>query len=565
MKLTSSFAALSSVVVIALCLGQAQADTVTTPLGLTQVDDKGVPITPLTYLNLAPASKELSGAAKKITTPPPMLHEKRLAPSDADHLQPLIEEFTSKGISIRSLLPALPIIGQLDNEGDHTNALPPAAQKRLLDALKALEPSDTTQYLPENHQTLGQRTPHPLNRRADDSLDLNLFGEKVPNVLPAKLPAKLPGSKRDGSSGLNLLGSDIPLDALKLPGSKRETQTPPVDLGLKSGDAENLAAVQKILNGVVGSTKRQAIEAPAQGSGLAIGNEQDMERAQKFLAGLLAGGKRELVEAPAQGSGLTIGNEQDMERAQKFLSGLLAGGKREAIEAPTEGSGLTLGNEQDMERAQKFLAGLLAGGKRDTISPDNVDLGSLKGVGEGAAKAALPIAVFPIKQTASPAVQGIKAVNALCTSFGCHQAAQGAVKGVTKDLPVPLPAARALGDKDPFANGLLDNQGAVAGVPVKRAQDPLTATVLDTSDSARDAILNLKDGADNAAGAFVKNMYSKHGQVETKRALNFPGYSLLPGTGPKAKEAVQEAYDFIGIPIPGVPMSKRMEKVRRRE
>ena len=518
MKLTSSFAALSSVVVIALCLGQAQADTVTTPLGLTQVDDKGVPITPLTYLNLAPASKQLADAAEKVTTPPPMLHEKRLLPN-SDHLQPVLEQFTSKGISIKrelgkNLLPSLPILGNLDNEGDHTNALPPAVQKRLLDALKSLEPSEGTEFMPENHRELGQRTVHPLSRRADDPLDINLLGKGLPELLPNMLP----GTKRGHSSGLNIFGQDIPLDAITIPSTKRSDE--PIDLGLQTGNKQDLDAVKSLLSGIL-----------------------PMKRGDSPLD-----------------LGLQTGNQQDLDMAKSLLGGLLPI-KREAPVNPVD-LVLHTGNEQDMERAKAFLSGLLGGEKRDTITPQNINLDSLKGLGAGAAKEALPNAMMPIKQTASPAVQGIKTVNALCTSFGCHQAVQGAVEGVTKELPVPLPAARALGETDPFPNGLLDNHGWVAGVPVKREQDPLVATVLDTSDTARDAILGLKDGADNAAGEFVKNMYTKHGEVQTKRSLNFPSYSLLPGSGPQAKAAAQELVDFLGLPLPG---AKRMEKVRRKE
>ncbi|SPC61269.1 uncharacterized protein UHOD_01328 [Ustilago sp. UG-2017b] len=440
-------AALSSIIVIALCLGNAQADTVATPLGLTQVDDKGAPITPLTYLNLEPASKELSDAAKKVTTPPPMTKQKRLVPSASDHLEPFAKQFTSQGISIRelgsSLIPSLPLLGALDNEGDHTNAKPPAevpaveapaAQKRLLDVLKSLDLPDSGRVMPANQQTLDQRTSHPLNRRADDPLNLNILGKKPTGLLP-KLP-----TKRDDASGINLFGHEIPLDAIALP--SRST-----------------------------------------------------------------------------------------------------------------------GNEQDMDRAKSFL-GVLLPIKRDTISPENVDLSSVKGLGEGlaakGAQSAVPLALSPVKQAASPAVQGIKTANALCTSFGCQQAVQGAVAGVTKELPVPVPVARA--------NGLLNNGGSVSGVPVKRGQDPLSSTVLDTSDVVRDNILDLKTQADNAAGSLVKNMYSEHGQIETKRALNLSSYSLLPGSGPEAKEAIEDAkdvVDFVGLPV-RLPGLKRMAKIVKR-
>ncbi|SPO22843.1 uncharacterized protein UTRI_01521 [Ustilago trichophora] len=525
MKLTSSFAALSSVVVIALCLGQAQADTVTTPLGLTKVDDKGVPVTPLTYLNLAPASKELSDAAKKVTTPPPMIHEKRLLPGGGEHLQPVVEQFTSKGISIKrelgnSLIPSLPLLGALDNEGDHTNANPPKPQRRLLYALKSLELPEGSDLMPANHQELGQRTVHPLNRRDDNPLDINLLGKGLPNLLPTKLP----GSKRGSSSGLNLLGEDIPLDAIKLPGVRRNDD--PLQLGLQTG------------------------------------NKQDLDAAKSLLGGLLPI-KRD--DNPLQ-LGLQTGNQQDLDMAKSLLGGLLPI-KRDEVPVKPVDLGLHTGNEQDMQRAQDFLGGLLGGvhEKRDTISPDNIDLTSLKQLGEAAtaeaAKDAVPVALTPVKQAASPAVQGIKTANALCTSFGCEQMLKGAVDGVKKEVPIPLPQKRALGDKDPFAGGLLDNHGWVAGVPVKRAQDPLVDTILDTSDVGRDAILDLKTKADDAAGEFVKNMYTKHGEVQTKRALNIPSYSLFPGAGPQAKEAAQELVDFIGLPLPG---TKRMEKVRRK-
>lgn len=551
MKLTSSFAALSSVVVIALCLGQAQADTVTSPLGLTQVDDKGAPITPLTYLNLEPASKELSDAAKKVTTPPPMLktQQKRLLPNAGDHLEPFVEQFTSQGISIRelgnSLIPSLPILGALDNEGDHTNANPPteaqkaeaakhvnapAVQRRVLDALKALDLPDSSEVMPANQQTLGQRTPHPLNRRADDPLNLNILGKNVPELLP-KLPMK-----RGQASGLNLFGHDIPIEAIAIPSQKRGDS--PLDLGLKTG------------------------------------NEQDLDAAKSLFGGLLP---IKRGDGPVD-LGLKTGNEQDAEAAKSLLSGLLPI-KRDDAAFPSAADvpvkpldlGLQTGNEQDMDRAKSFVAGLLPI-RRDTISPDNIDLTSVKALGQGlaaeGAKDAIPVALAPVKQTASPAVEVIKTGNALCTSFGCQQAVQGAFAGVTKELPVPLPQARALGDKDKdlFANGLLNGNGEVNGIPVRRAQDPVTSVVLDTSDKVRDDILDLKTQADNAAGSFVKNMYTEHGQIETKRALNLPSYSLFPGSGPKAKEALEEvkdAVDFVGLPV-GVPGLKRMTKVVKR-
>ncbi|ETS61253.1 hypothetical protein PaG_05217 [Moesziomyces aphidis] len=440
MKLSSSFAALSAAVVVALCIGQAHAETVNAPLGLSQVNDEGVPITPLTYLNLEPSSKELSDAAKKVTTPPPLpKHPKRLL-NPADELKPYVGQLSSPGLSVRaelghSLIPSLPILGNLDNEGDHrTDVAEP--KKRLVGPLEVLKPGEGTQYLPENHQTLGQRTVHPLNRRADSPVDLSFFGKNLDELAP-----KLPAGKRASDTGLNLLGADVPLDKLPLPGLKRQADT---------------------------------------------------------------------------------------------------------------------GNAQDAERANDFLGSLL-GGKRDTITPDNLNLDSVKPIVNQGAATVMPIVLNQVKSKASPAVQGIKAANGLCSAFGCQNAVQGALGGVTKELP--LPQARALGDKDMFEHGLLGGNGEINGIPVRRA-DPLTDTVLGASDEARDAILGVKDQADNAAGAFVKNMYSKHGEVQTKRDLTLPGYALLPGTGPMAKQGAQELIDFLDLPVPGL---KRMDKLRRKE
>ncbi|CBQ70274.1 conserved hypothetical protein [Sporisorium reilianum SRZ2] len=524
MKLSSSFAALSSVILIAICIGQAQADTVTTPLGLTQVDDKGVPITPLTYLNLAPASKELAGAAKKITTPPPLMHEKRLLPTD--HLEPVVEQFTSQGISIKreSLLPSLPLLGSLDNEGDYSNV-----RKRLLDFVKSLEPGPGTEYLPENHQQLSaQHTVHPLNRRGEEPVDVNVLGQKLPKL---ELPAKLAGSKHGKSSGLNLMGYEIPLDEITLPGaSKRDSS--PVDLGLKADNKEGLDAVKALVETLVKTTTKRD-DSPVD-LGLKTGNQQDLDSIKSLLGGLVPA-KRE-DDAPVKPLDL----------------------------------GLQTGNAQDLERAKSLLASLLGGaGKRDTISPDKIDLGSVQALGEAAAaqgaKSALPLAFAPVRQAASPAVQGIKAVNSICNAFDCYPAIESAVEGVKNDIPLPLP--RSLGDKDLLANGLLHQGGQVNGIPVRKRADPVVETVLNTSDDARDAILGVKDAADNAAGAFVKNMYTKHGQVQ-QRDLNVPGFSLLPGTGPGAKaiadeikEGAQEAVEFVGLPLPGV---RRMERVRRK-
>lgn len=533
MKLNPSFSALSAVVIVALCIGQAHADTVTTPLGLTQVDDNRMPITPLTYLNLEPASKELADAAKKVTTPPPLPHQKRLLPSP-DHLTPVVESFTSQGISIKrelgnSLIPSLPILGALDNEGDHTN------QKRLLDALEALEPSEDTQYLPENHQQLG--TVHPLNRRGEDPVDLNVFGQKLPKLELVKLPA----SKRGKSSGLNILGNDVPLEAIPL----------------------DSLPLEKLGTGGISRRDENPIDL-----GLKTGNQQDFDSAKSLLGGLLPI-KRD--DSPLD-LGLKTGNQQDLDSAKSLLGGLLPI-KRDEVPVKPLDLGLQTGNEQDMQRATDFLGSLLGGGaKRDSISPDGIDLGSLQSLGEKAfaegKKNALPLALAPVKQAASPAVQGVKTVDQVCTAFGCTQMVQGAVQGLAKDspipiplpLPLPLPVGRALGEKDLFANGILNNGGEVQGIPVRRDQNPAVQAILDTSDEARDAVLDLKTTADNAAGEFVKNMYSKNADVKTKRAFNLPSYSLLPGWGPPAKEAVKEVVDFVGL-----PGTRRMEKVRRRE
>ncbi|GAC98981.1 serine/threonine-protein kinase Sgk2 [Pseudozyma hubeiensis SY62] len=519
MRLTTSFAALYSVVVIALCLGQAHADSVTTPLALTHVDDKGKPVTPLTYLNLEPSAKELADAAKKITTPPPLPAEhKRLLPSD--QLQPFVGQISSQGLAIKrelghSLVPSLPILGALDNEGDHTNQAPPAkaaGEKRLLDALKALQPGEGTEYLPENHQTLGQRTVHPLNRRAEeDPLDVNIFGQNLHNLA---LP-KLSPSKRSKSIGLNVLGEDVPLDRLSLPGlGSRDVQ--PLDLGLKTG------------------------------------------------------------------------NQQDLDSAEGLFKGVLPFKRHDASAQPLD-LGLKTGNKEDLQRADSFLTGLLGGSaaKRDSISPDGIDLGSFKSLGDKFAKQAqkdaLPLLFAPVKQAASPAVQGISTVNQVCTAFDCAGLVKGTLESTTKELglpafkPIQLPSRRrALGDKDLFANGLLNNGGEVEGIPIKRAipgEDVATKKVLGLSDEAQDAVLGVKDAVNdvalgekdkvnNVAGEFVKHLYSKQAKVETKRDLTLPPFSLLPGTGPQAKEAVKETIDFLGLPIPGV---KRMHRVRRKQ
>ena len=123
-----------------------------------------------------------------------------------------------------------------------------------------------------------------------------------------------------------------------------------------------------------------------------------------------------------------------------------------------------------------------------------------------------------------------------------------------------MPVARAIRDKDILANGLLNNGGSVSSVPIRRGQDPLTSTVLDMRDVVRDDILDLKTQVDNAAGSFVKNMYSKHGQIETKRALN------LPSSGPKAKEAIEDANDVVDFAIllrPGTWTGKPTNIVKR--
>lgn len=534
MKLTSSFATLASVVVLALCLGQAQADSVEAPLGLTYVDDKGVPVTPLTYLNLAPAAHDLSSAAKKLSTPPPMLHEpkKRLLPIAKDQLQPVVEKFTSQGLSIRgevghSLIPSLPILGTLDNEGDHTN-MPASApvQKRLLDALNSLEPSQGTQFMPENQQELGQRTPHPLNRREEDPIKVDILGKTLPDLIPTKLPS---AKRQESNSGISLFGENIPLKPITLPNSKRSDS--PIDLGLQTGNKQDLAAAQSLLKSLL-PTRREATTQPVE-LGLHTGNAQDLQRAEDFFNDLLAGSKRD---------GAPLATDTVMTYRRHFAA--------------------------NIDRFDEFLKSYQAKKKRDTISPNNIDLSSVKKLGEAAVsqatKDAVPVALAPIKQAVSPAVEVVKTANALCTSFNCAGMVQGAAGSVMKDLPIPgLPHARALGDEDPFAGGLLNNQGEVSGIPVKRDQNPAVQMILDTSDGARDEILALKDKVDNAAGEFVKNMYTKHGEIQTRGAINLPSYSLLPGAGPPARKAAKELIDFIGLPIPGV--AKRMEKVRRKE
>ena len=560
MKLSSSFAALSAAVVVALCIGQAHAETVNAPLGLSQVNDEGVPITPLTYLNLEPSSKELSDAAKKVTTPPPLpKHPKRLL-NPADELKPYVGQLSSPGLSVRaelghSLIPSLPILGNLDNEGDHrTDVAEP--KKRLVGPLEVLKPGEGTQYLPENHQTLGQRTVHPLNRRADSPLDLSFFGKNLDELAP-----KLPAGKRATDTGLNLLGADVPLDKLPIPGLKRQADVKPLDLGLKTGNAQDADAAKSLLGGLL-PIKRllsndnplapaaPASEADDGSSGLSVlGNNVPLNK-------LAAPGMRRQADVKPLDLGLKTGNAQDADAAKSLLGGLLPI-KRDGDVKPVD-LGLKTGNAQDAERANDFLGSLL-GGKRDTITPDNLNLDSVKPIVNQGAATVMPIVLNQVKSKASPAVQGIKAANGLCSAFGCQNAVQGALGGVTKELP--LPQARALGDKDMFEHGLLGGNGEINGIPVRRA-DPLTDTVLGASDEARDAILGVKDQADNAAGAFVKNMYSKHGEVQTKRDLTLPGYALLPGTGPMAKEGAQELIDFLDLPVPGL---KRMDKLRRKE
>lgn len=541
MKLTSSFATLASVVVIALCVGQTHADSVTTPLGLTRVDDKGKPITPLTYLNLAPASKELAGAAKMVTTPPPMIEEqRRLLPSD--HLEPIVEQFSSKGITIKrelggSLVPSLPILGALDNEGDHSNQVSPATdssvagEKRLLDALNSLKPGEGTQFLPENHQTLGQRTVHPLNRRSvEEPIDVSILGKKLSRPAMPKVPAR-----RDESSGLDLLGTKIPLNSLPI--DSLPLPKPP--------------------------TKRD------ESSGLDLfGTKIPLNSLPLDSLPLPGASKRDVQPVDL---GLKTGNKGDLDSAEALLKGLLPIKREEDSVQPFD-LGLKTGNEQDLERAKSLIGGLLGGSKRDSISPDGVNLGSVKDLGstlgQEAMKNGIPLALSPVKQAASPAVQGISTVNQVCTSFGCAQIVKGAIDGATKNLglpefqPIRLPV-RSLGEKNLFADGLLHNNGQVSGIPVKRAsEDPVVSTILDTSDKARDAVLGVKDAADNAAGGFVKNMYSKPAEVETKRDLSLPPFSLLPGKGPDTKAAAKELIEFLDLPVPGL---KRMDKVRRKE
>lgn len=541
MKLTSSFATLASVVVIALCVGQTHADSVTTPLGLTRVDDKGKPITPLTYLNLAPASKELADAAKMVTTPPPMIEEqRRLLPSD--HLEPVVEQFSSKGITIKrelggSLVPSLPILGALDNEGDHSNQVSPATdssvagEKRLLDALNSLKPGEGTQFLPENHQTLGQRTVHPLNRRSvEEPIDVSILGKKLSRPAMPKVPAR-----RDESSGLDLLGTKIPLNSLPI--DSLPLPKPP--------------------------TKRD------ESSGLDLfGTKIPLNSLPLDSLPLPGASKRDVQPVDL---GLKTGNKGDLDSAEALLKGLLPIKREEDSVQPFD-LGLKTGNEQDLERAKSLIGGLLGGSKRDSISPDGVNLGSVKDLGstlgQEAMKNGIPLALSPVKQAASPAVQGISTVNQVCTSFGCAQIVKGAIDGATKNLglpefqPIRLPV-RSLGEKNLFADGLLHNNGQVSGIPVKRAsEDPVVSTILDTSDKARDALLGVKDAADNAAGGFVKNMYSKPAEVETKRDLSLPPFSLLPGKGPDTKAAAKELIEFLDLPVPGL---KRMDKVRRKE
>ncbi|KIS70960.1 uncharacterized protein UMAG_11839 [Mycosarcoma maydis] len=605
MKLTSSFATLASVVVIALCVGQTHADSVTTPLGLTRVDDKGKPITPLTYLNLAPASKELADAAKMVTTPPPMIEEqRRLLPSD--HLEPVVEQFSSKGITIKrelggSLVPSLPILGALDNEGDHSNQVSPATdssvagEKRLLDALNSLKPGEGTQFLPENHQTLGQRTVHPLNRRSveepidvsilgkklsrpampkvparrDESSGLDLLGTKIPlNSLPIdSLPLPKPPTKRDESSGLDLLGTKIPLNSLPIdslplpkPPTKRDESSGLDLLGTKiplnSLPIDSLPLPKP-------PTKRD------ESSGLDLfGTKIPLNSLPLDSLPLPGASKRDVQPVDL---GLKTGNKGDLDSAEALLKGLLPIKREEDSVQPFD-LGLKTGNEQDLERAKSLIGGLLGGSKRDSISPDGVNLGSVKDLGstlgQEAMKNGIPLALSPVKQAASPAVQGISTVNQVCTSFGCAQIVKGAIDGATKNLglpefqPIRLPV-RSLGEKNLFADGLLHNNGQVSGIPVKRAsEDPVVSTILDTSDKARDALLGVKDAADNAAGGFVKNMYSKPAEVETKRDLSLPPFSLLPGKGPDTKAAAKELIEFLDLPVPGL---KRMDKVRRKE
>ncbi|TKY85247.1 hypothetical protein EX895_006327 [Sporisorium graminicola] len=487
-----------------------------------------------------------------------MIHAKRLLPND--HLEPVVEKFTSQGLSLKrdtllpklalfdsldnegdytqakrdSLIPKLPLFGSFDNEGDYSNV-----RKRLLDFVKSLEPSKGTEYLEENHQTLGpQHTVHPLNRRHDaaNPLDVAILGEK----LPFGIPTKLPGSKRSKSSGLDLLGYKIPLNAIEIPSASKRGDSP-VDLGLKADNKEGVDAVSAILESLV-KTSYKRDDSPLD-LGLKTGNKQDLDSAKSLLGGLIPTKREEQAPVQPLDLGLHTGNEQDLERAKSILGGLLGG----------------------------------AATKRDTISTDKIDLSSFEELGQAAtkegAKALLPLAFAPVRQAASPAVQGIKAVNSVCNAFGCYPAIESVIKKVkdevTNEVHLPVPGqARALGDQNLLANGLLNGNGQIEGVPVKRDQDPVTAAILDTSDKARDEILDVKTAADNAAGAFVKNMYSKHGEVKERGDLNFPGLSLLPGTGPSAtetanklKEDLKEVIDFTGLPLPG---AKRMEKVRRK-
>ncbi|EST10182.1 hypothetical protein PSEUBRA_000595 [Kalmanozyma brasiliensis GHG001] len=454
MKFTPTFTALFSVLFLAICLEQAQADSVTAPLALTEVGDQGKPTTPLSYLNLEPAAQQIASAA----TP----HRKRLLPTES---QPFVSKLSSEGLSLRaldgSLLSGLPLVGQFDHEGDYTNV---AAQKRLLGPLSSLAPSEDTQYLQPNQQQLG--SVHPLDRRATPS-GLNVFGNEIP-VDAVPLDA-------------------LPLNKLGKGGIARRDE--PVDLGLKTG------------------------------------NPQDVDAAESLLSGLLPV-RREVKPVDL---GLKTGNPVDV---KSLLSGLLPI-KRDVPVQPVD-LGLKTGNAQDADRAQSLLGSLLPV-KRDSISPDNVDLGSLQSLATSAAgqgkESVMPLALGQVKQAASPAVQAIKTVNQVCTAFGCERLVRGAVQGALPASPLP------------------------AGAIGKRG-DPAVDTILDTSDQVRDAVLNLKSTTDNAAGEFVKSLYGK-----TKRETLLPGYSLLPGTGPGAKNAVKEIVDFVGLPLPGKRGMERRRKV----
>ncbi|KAI3484776.1 hypothetical protein L1887_52062 [Cichorium endivia] len=441
MKLTSSFAALSAAVVVALCIGQAHAETVNAPLGLSQVNDEGVPITPLTYLNLEPVEQGALGRRQEGDYASASSQAPQASAQPGGRAQAVRRPAQQPGPlgARRARTQPHPLVahpGQPRQRGrpPHRRGRAQEASRRSARDVKPLD--------------LGLKTGNAQDADAAKSLLGGLLPIKRLLSNDNPLAPSAPASEADdGSSGLSVLGNNVPLNKLAVPGMRRQADVKPLDLGLKTGNA------------------------------------QDADAAKSLLGGLL----------PI---------------------------KRDGDVKPVD-LGLKTGNAQDAERANDFLGSLL-GGKRDTITPDNLNLDSVKPIVNQGAATVMPIVLNQVKSKASPAVQGIKAAN------GLHG---------------------ALGDKDMFEHGLLGGNGEINGIPVRRA-DPLTDTVLGASDEARDAILGVKDQADNAAGAFVKNMYSKHGEVQTKRDLTLPGYALLPGTGPMAKEGAQELIDFLDLPCP---------------